>query len=55
MAGTLGLGIALLVIGLIGLVFFPWGGVVVAVIGLVLIILFLLGVGRSAAQPRPRP
>jgi hypothetical protein len=52
MAGTLGLGIVLLVIGLLGLLFFPWGGVVLAVVGLVLIILFLLGFGRRAA-PRP--
>jgi hypothetical protein len=54
MAGTLSLGIALLVIGLIGLVVLPWGGIVVALIGLVLIILFLLGVGRSATHPRTR-
>jgi hypothetical protein len=53
MAGSLGLGIALLVIGLIGLVFFPWGGIVVAVIGLILIVAFLLGVGRRATEPRP--
>jgi hypothetical protein len=53
MAGSLGLGIALLVIGLIGLVFFPWGGIVVAVIGLFLIVAFLLGIGRRATEPRP--
>jgi hypothetical protein len=52
MAGSLGLGIALLIIGLLGLLFFPWGGVVLAVVGLVLIILFLLGFGRRAAEPR---
>jgi hypothetical protein len=50
-AGSLGLGIALLIIGLLGLLFFPWGGVVVAVVGLVLIIAFLLGFGRRAARP----
>jgi hypothetical protein len=49
-AGSLGLGIALLIIGLLGLLFFPWGGVVVAVVGLVLIIAFLLGFGRRAAR-----
>jgi hypothetical protein len=53
MAGSLGLGIALLVVGLIGLVFFPWGGIVVAVIGLILIIAFLLGFGRRATEQRP--
>ena len=53
MAGSLGLGVALLIIGLLGLLFFPWGGIVVALVGLVLIILFLLGIGRRAAAPRP--
>jgi hypothetical protein len=52
MAGALGLGIALLIIGLLGLLFFPWGGVIVAIVGLVLIIAFLLGFGRRAANPR---
>lgn len=51
--GSLGLGIALLVIGLIGLVFFPWGGIVVALVGLVLIVLFLLGLGRRATTKAP--
>jgi hypothetical protein len=50
--GSLGLGIALLVIGLIGLVFFPWGGIVVAVVGLVLVLAFLVGLGRSATGQR---
>ncbi|HEY0417818.1 MAG TPA: hypothetical protein VGC78_15665 [Gaiellaceae bacterium] len=52
MAGSLGLGIALLIIGLLGLIFFPWGGIVLAVVGLVLIVAFLLGFGRRAAEPR---
>jgi hypothetical protein len=50
-AGSLGLGIALLIIGLLGLLFFPWGGIVLAVVGLILIIAFLLGFGRRAARP----
>jgi hypothetical protein len=53
MAGSLGLGVALLVIGLLGLLFFPWGGIVLAVIGLLIIVAFLLGFGRRAAEPRP--
>jgi hypothetical protein len=53
MAGALGLGVALLIIGLLGLLFFPWGGVVVAVVGLLLIVAFLLGFGRRAAGPGP--
>jgi hypothetical protein len=52
MAGSLGLGIALLIIGLLGLLFFPWGGIVLLLVGLVLIVAFLLGFGRRAAQPR---
>lgn len=52
MAGSLGLGVALLIIGLLGLLFFPWGGIVVAIVGLVLIVAFLLGFGRRAAHPR---
>ena len=50
MAGSLGLGVALLIIGLLGLLFFPWGGIVVALVGLVLIVLFLLGFGKRAAD-----
>jgi hypothetical protein len=53
MAGSLGLGIGLLILGLLGLLFFPWGGAVVALVGLLLIIAFLLGFGRRAANPRP--
>jgi hypothetical protein len=52
-AGSLGLGVALLVIGLIGLVFFPWGGAVVALVGLIILIAFLLGLGRAAGSRRP--
>lgn len=52
MAGSLGLGVALLIIGLLGLLFFPWGGIVLAIVGLVLIVAFLLGFGRRAAEPR---
>jgi hypothetical protein len=53
MAGSLGLGIGFLVIGLLGLLFFPWGGIVLAVVGLVLIVAFLLGFGKRAAEPGP--
>ena len=51
--GILGVGVGLLIIGLIGLVVFPWGGVVVAVIGIVLIVAFLAGLGRSATHAGP--
>jgi hypothetical protein len=52
-AGTLALGIALLVVGLLGLLFFPWGGVVIAIVGLILILGFVFGFGRRATHPRP--
>ena len=52
MAGSLGLGVALLVIGLLGLLFFPWGGVVLVVIGLIIIGAYLLGFGTRAAEPQ---
>ena len=41
-------------LGLIGLVVFPWGGVVVAVIGIILIVAFLAGLGRRATHTGPR-
>lgn len=44
---------ALLVLGVIGLVFFPWGGAVAALVGVALIIAFLAGLGRRSPQPRP--
>jgi hypothetical protein len=52
-AGSLGLGIGLLIIGLIGLVFFPWGGILVAIVGLALIVWFVLGFGRRATRHGP--
>src|SRR5579884_213385 len=52
--GILGVGVGLLVLGLIGLVVFPWGGVVVAVIGIILIVAFLAGLGRRATHTGPR-
>lgn len=53
MGGTLGLGVGLLVIGLLGLLFFPWGGIILLIVGLVIIVAFLLGFGKRAAAPRP--
>ena len=50
MSGILGVGVGLLILGLIGLVFFPWGGAVAALVGIILIVLFLLGVGKTAPR-----
>jgi hypothetical protein len=52
MGGILGMGVGLFVLGLVGLVFFPWGGAVAALVGIVLIILFLAGVGKTAPRRR---
>jgi hypothetical protein len=50
----IGVAIALIVIGILlgSLVAFPVG-YIVAVVGLVLLVLFLLGFGRRAASGRP--
>jgi hypothetical protein len=52
-APVLGIAIALIVLGLLGLLFFPWGGVVVAVVGVILVIAYLVGFGKGAAEPGP--
>jgi hypothetical protein len=49
----LGVALALIVIGVIGLVVFPWGGIAVGAVGLILLVAFLLGFGRRAQQPGP--
>ena len=51
MGGILGIGVGMLVLGLIVLVFFPWGGVVLLAVGLIIVVAFLLGFGRRAAGP----
>ena len=49
----IGAAIALVVLGVILLFLFPWAGIVVGAIGLVLVVLFLLGFARRAATGRP--
>jgi hypothetical protein len=55
----IGVGFALLVIGVIFLFVVPWVGIPVGIIGLVLVAAWLLGFGRRAAAAddpaRPRP
>jgi hypothetical protein len=52
-SGLLGIGVGLLILGLLGLVFFPWGGAVAALVGIIIIVLFLAGVGRTSARRSP--
>ncbi len=49
----IGLAIALLVIGVIFGFVIPWVGIVVGIVGLILLVLYLLGFGRRAAQGQP--
>jgi hypothetical protein len=50
MAPVLILAIVLIVLGLVGLAVFPWGGIVLAVVGVALVIAYLVGFGKRAAQ-----
>jgi hypothetical protein len=45
----IGLGIALLVLGVIFLFFLPWVGIPLGIVGLVLVILWLAGLARGRA------
>jgi NADH:ubiquinone oxidoreductase subunit 3 (subunit A) len=44
----IGVALLLIVLGIIGLFLFPWGGIVVGILGVVLLIAFLFGFGRRA-------
>jgi hypothetical protein len=46
----IGVALALVVLGILGLFVFPWGGIALVIVGLVLLALFLLGIGRSTAR-----
>jgi Flp pilus assembly protein TadB len=46
----IGVGIALLVIGVIFLFIVPWVGIPVGIVGLVLVIAYFAGFGRRAAR-----
>jgi hypothetical protein len=50
----IGAAAALIIIGLVSLLLLPWFvGVVVVAVGVVLLVLFLAGFGRRAAEGRP--
>jgi hypothetical protein len=46
----IGVGLALLVVGIIMLFVMPWVGIVLGVVGLVLAVLWIAGFGRRAAR-----
>ncbi len=46
----IGVGIALVVLGIIFLFIVPWVGIPVAIVGIVLAVLWFLGFGRRAAR-----
>ena len=52
-ASMIGAALALIVIGVIFLFIAPWVGIVVGIVGVILLVLFLLGFGRRAAEGRP--
>ena len=49
----IGVALALVVIGVIVLFIVPWVGIAVGVVGLALVVLYLLGFGKRAAEGRP--
>jgi Flp pilus assembly protein TadB len=46
----IGVGAALIVVGIILLFMLPWVGIPIAMVGLVLAVLWLVGVGRTTAR-----
>jgi hypothetical protein len=49
----LALALVLIVIGIVGLFLFTYAGVIVGAVGLVLLVAFLFGFGRSARSTQP--
>jgi hypothetical protein len=49
----LGVALAAIVVGIVATFFLPWVGIPIGVVGLVLLIVYLAGWGRRAAEGRP--
>jgi hypothetical protein len=45
--------VALILLGVLFLFIFPWGGIVAGTVGLLLLVAALAGIGRRAARPGP--
>jgi hypothetical protein len=50
---VIGVALALIVIGIVFLFLFPWIGIPVGIVGLVLFVAYLAGFGRRAAEGKP--
>jgi hypothetical protein len=48
----IGVALAFIVIGVILLFIIPWVGMAAGLVGLILAILYLVGIGRRATEPR---
>jgi hypothetical protein len=46
--------LVLIVLGLLSLLIFPWGGIAAAAVGLLLLLVYLFGAGRAAARATPK-
>jgi 4-hydroxybenzoate polyprenyltransferase len=53
MSPTLGIGLALILSGLVSLLFLGWFGFLIAIVGVVVVIAYAAGFGKRAAQPGP--
>jgi hypothetical protein len=49
----IGVALVLIVGGVLLLFLFPWGGIAAGAVGLILLVLWLLGFGKRAAEGRP--
>jgi hypothetical protein len=49
----IGLALAIIIVGIVFGFVIPWVGIVVGFVGLVLLIAFVAGFGRRAAEPGP--
>jgi hypothetical protein len=49
----IGAALALVILGVVLLFLFPWAGIVIGAVGVLLVVLFLVGFGRRAQTDRP--
>jgi hypothetical protein len=50
LGGVLPVALVLILFGVVLLFLFPWGGIVAGLVGLVLVVAYLLGLGRAAER-----